>query len=495
MTIDSEISVTPSNGDVTFNDAKTEMSVGKVPSKVTFDASQVFSDLKLNDYTITWDFNGDGTRDKQNQSNVSYVYKEAKLYNVDIRFPLLNNYIYTFPIRVEQSDVPVCEITAQQNKEAQYTFATSFLDPNVQVTSYQFDIVDKKNKNNIIDTVKSATPQFDYQFPGKGTYAVQTTFITDDGKQGECESDDIQVGATDFQIFYDLNYKSPGSPKFQKILASGDVTANSWVISIKEIPTIIQLQINQIIPNTTTATKKVLLDGKSVLSTDGKTFEVTIQDSKDHQITIAVEDPTRGTKTEESLTVQVNRSDLVWKLLVKPDTVGIDPFTVKFDASTTQLNDPTDEIVYFTWDFWDGTIKKNLSEAIVSHTYRYDTVNDNGKYHPVLTIETKKGRKISISPDTDIIVKRATQTLVINIDSNPAQVANVNDRVSFSLQVNGLPAEIDRDFGNGKTLKCQGRDCIQTTQVYTTPGTYTIRAEVSYPSQPTVDGSINLKVN
>jgi len=113
----------------------------------------------------------------------------------------------------------------------------------------------------------------------------------------------------------------------------------------------------------------------------------------------------------------------------------------------------------------------------------------------VLTIETKKGRKISISPDTDIIVKRATQTLVINIDSNPAQVANVNDRVSFSLQVNGLPAEIDRDFGNGKTLKCQGRDCIQTTQVYTTPGTYTIRAEVSYPSQPTVDGSINLKVN
>jgi len=112
----------------------------------------------------------------------------------------------------------------------------------------------------------------------------------------------------------------------------------------------------------------------------------------------------------------------------------------------------------------------------------------------VLTIQTKKGRQISISPDNNIIVKRANQQLVINIDSNPAQIASVGDRVSYSLQLNGLPTEINRDFGNGKTLKCQGRDCIQATQIYDTPGTYTVRAEVAFADKPTIDGTIVLKV-
>jgi hypothetical protein len=220
LTIDSEIVITPNKQALAFNDAKTEMSVGKVPSKVTFDATEIFKDLNLTDYKIVRDFDGDGIADKQNQATTTFVYKEAKLYNVTFRLPLLNNYIYTFPLRVEQSDVPVCEISAAKNKEAEYGFVTSFLDTNVKITDYQFDVIDKNNKNAIVDTIKSKDTSFTYQFPGKGIYAVQTTFITEDGKQGQCESDDISVGATDFQIFYDVNYKSVGSPQFQKVLAS-----------------------------------------------------------------------------------------------------------------------------------------------------------------------------------------------------------------------------------------------------------------------------------
>jgi hypothetical protein len=55
----------------------------------------------------------------------------------------------------------------------------------------------------------------------------------------------------------------------------------------------------------------------------------------------------------------------------------MDPFTVQLDASTTIVNDPNDEIVYFTRDFGDGEIKKNFSQSIVSHTYRYDNKNEN----------------------------------------------------------------------------------------------------------------------
>lgn len=494
LVMDAKISITPNNGELTFNDAKTEMSVGKVPSKVGFDAGQAFQDLQLTDYKIIRDFNGDGTADKQNEANATFVYKEAKLYNVTVRFPLLNNYIYTFPLRVEQSDVPVCEIAFTQNTEAGYSFKTTFLDNATSINDFQFDIIDTKNKGRVIDTVKSNSPDFTYQFPGKWTYAIQANYMTADGKQGQCESDDIAVGATDFQIFYDLNFKSPGSPDFQKVLATTDVSLVSGTLMVKEIPTVIQIKINQITPSTTTTTTKVLFDEKSILSTNSKLFEITLQDSNPHTITIVVEDKTRGTKTEETIPVTIKRDDIVGKLIVTPDTVGIDPFTVKFDASTTKLNDTSDEIVYFTRDFWDGVVKKNLSESIVTHTYRYDTTKENGEYTPILTIRTKKGRQIAISPDNNIIVKRANQELAIRIDSHPAQIANVDDRVSFSLQINGLPTEINRDFGNGKTLKCQNRDCIQATQIYATAGTYTIRAEAVFENQPTIEGTIVLKV-
>jgi len=479
---------------VVFNDAKTELSVGKVPSKVTFDASKVFSDLGLTDYKIIRDGNGDGTPDKQDQSTATFVYKEAKVYMINVRFPSLNNYLYTFPIRVEQSDVPVCEILIGSGQDTTYAFQTRFLDPNVVISEYQFNIVDTAHKNSLIESIKSKSPDFSYQFPGKGSYAVQTNFITDAGKQGQCESDDIAIGSTTFDISYDLKYKSPGSPSFQKVGSDANVVLQSGAVLIREIPTVLQIAITKIVPNTVGLIKKVTLDGNAVLSSDGSTFEVTIQESKDHEVVLLVQDPSRGTKSQEVIPIKIKRDDIVGKLLVSPDTVGIDPFTVKFDASTTKVNDPTDEIVYFSRDFGDGVIKKNLSESIVSHTYKYDTAKENGQYTPILTLQTKKGRKISISPDNTIIVKRANQTLVIHIDSHPAQVANANDRVNFSLEVNGLPSEIHRDFGNGKTLNCQARECIQANQVYKTPGTYTIKAEVVYASQPSIDGSIALKV-
>jgi len=176
-----------------------------------------------------------------------------------------------------------------------------------------------------------------------------------------------------------------------------------------------------------------------------------------------------GAKTQITIPIRVNRADIIGKIIVTPDTVGTDPFTVKFDASTTVVNDTGDELVSFTWDFGDGTgsIKKDFSEAIINHTYRYDTVNNNGKYHPILTIKTKKGREISVSPVNDIIVKRANQTLNITIPEYPAQQANVGDRVGFAIEFNGLPSEIRRDFGDGKTLTCNTRqECGTINHVY-----------------------------
>ncbi|MCX6823665.1 MAG: PKD domain-containing protein [candidate division SR1 bacterium] len=492
---DSEISVSPTKSDLTFNDAKTEMILGKAPSKVMFDASSVFKDLGLSDYKIIWDFNGDGTQDKQNIVATTFVYNEAKLYNVYIRFPALNNYIYTFPVRVEQSDVPVCEVIVTKADGKNYTVTTNFFDKTVKIVNYQFDVLNRNDKS--IDTIKNNNGTFSYQFPGAGLYAIQNTFITEDDKQGQCESDDVQVGVTDFQVNYDRYFKSPQSPQFQKITNQGIASLVSGEIILTEIPTVIKLQVNQISPNTPTATKRVLVDGKQVISIDQNSFEFTIDNNASHEVTLIIEDVPSGAKTEIIIPVRVNRADVIGKLIVTPDTVGTDPFTVKFDASTTILNDTGDEIVSFTWDFGDGTgsIKKDFSEAFISHTYRYDTKNNNGTYHPIVLIKTKKGREVSVSPATDIIVKRANQTLNISIPDYPAQQANVGDRVGFSIEFNGLPTQISRDFGDGKTLTCNTRqECGSTTHIYTNAGTYPIRAAISYSDQPTIDGTITLKI-
>ena len=94
-----------------------------------------------------------------------------------------------------------------------------------------------------------------------------------------------------------------------------------------------------------------MLDGKQIISADQNSFEFTIEDNQNHEAKLIVEDIPSGAKTEITLPIRVNRADIIGKLIVTPDTVGTDPFTVKFDASTTVINDVSDEIVSFTWDF------------------------------------------------------------------------------------------------------------------------------------------------
>lgn len=495
---DSEIDVSPTKNDLTFNDAHTEMIVGKAPSKVMFDASAVFKDLGLSDYKIVWDFNGDGEQDKQSNVATTFVYNEAKLYNIYVRFPNLNDYIYTFPVRVEQSDVPVCEILITKSEGKNYLVTANFLDKTVDITNYTFDILDRNNKDKIIDTIRNTNGSFSYQFSSAGNYAIQNTFLTEDDKQGQCESDDIQVGISDFQVNYDTYFKSPQSPQFKKVSTAGIVSFVSGELVLTEVPTIIKFQINQISPNTATATKKVLLDDKQIISSNTNTFEFTIEDNENHEAKIIIEDEPSGAKTEITIPITVNREDIVGKIIVSPDTVWTDPFDVTFDASTTTLNDTGDEIVSFTWNFWDGSaIKKNFSDAIITHTYRYDTIQENGEYHPVVTIKTKKGREVSISPENNIIVKRTVQKLNISIDNFPAQVANIGDRVTLSLtDLNGLISKIVRNFWDGKTFSCTTRlECTPINHVYTTAGTYLIRATVSYENQPEIEWTITLKIN
>ena len=180
--------------------------------------------------------------------------------------------------------------------------------------------------------------------------------------------------------------------------------------------------------------------------------------------------------------------------MVDPDTVWISPFKVKFDVSATTITDPEDKIIYFSWDFWDGNKKENLSQAIVEHTYTYDFTKENWVFYPTVTLTTKKGRELVVWSWTRISVTKPIINAEIVLNSHPTQRASIWDKVEMSLNIDGSPSKIVWKFGNGNELECPWRSCTDVSQVYETPWEFVITATVYYENMPTVDGKINIVV-
>jgi len=491
--VKSQILVSNNWETITFNWDQTEMVMWKVPRKITFDASEVFKDFGLNNYKIARDADNDWVVDKENDSSFTFVYKKAQVYNVNFRIPELNDLLYTFPIRIEQSDVPICEITATELKGSEYSFVTDFIESNETIESYLFSIIDTKN-TKIIDSVKSKNNYIKYSFPWAGTYSIQTTFQTTEWKKWSCDSDNIVVGASSFDIYYDILYKTPSSPSFKIIWDSGKTFLKENIITVSEIPTVLQIKLTKVTPETSSSSKKVIIDWEAIISLDDNVFEFTIDQNKEYDLEIVVEDSNRNMKTEKVFSIVVKRDDIIWKILIKPETVWVEPFEVTFDASVSTINDPNDEIVYFSWIFGDGKEDKNVSQAVVSHTYLYDYEKENWTYNPILSLTTKKGRIIEVPVETPIIVKKSQSSFVINIDSHPWQLAKLWDDVAFSLDLNGLPTKVVWDFGDENQLECKWRECIETTHLYTKTWLFTVKTTVYEEKKSPVENHITIKV-
>ena len=71
---------------------------------------------------------------------------------------------------------------------------------------------------------------------------------------------------------------------------------------------------------------------------------------------------------------------------VSPATVGPLPWTVTFDASESEDTSHGNDILYYDWDFGDGTKVRKVQNPIVSHTY--ETAGD---YTVTLTITDSYG--------------------------------------------------------------------------------------------------------
>jgi hypothetical protein len=178
--------------------------------KITVDATQIFRDFNLETYEVMWDMDNDSINDRENLATFDYIYKLPKVYYPAVKFPgISEDVIYTFPVRVEQSDVPVCEITFTPFEKTKYKIQTIFLDGIVSnISSYNYTILDASTKK-VVDTIKRDTRDIDYLFPEKGNYLVVLDFITVDGKRGQCESDILQLDKETIDVTYTLKHKLP----------------------------------------------------------------------------------------------------------------------------------------------------------------------------------------------------------------------------------------------------------------------------------------------
>jgi hypothetical protein len=81
--------------------------------KVNFQTDKVFSDLKLSQYTIKRDLDGDGVFDKNNVTNFSWQFRTPQVQSIYYTLPDLDTYgdlVYQIDLRVLQNDVPICTI-------------------------------------------------------------------------------------------------------------------------------------------------------------------------------------------------------------------------------------------------------------------------------------------------------------------------------------------------------------------------------------------------
>ena len=482
INIASEITITTNQSNAVFSN--NEVIVWKNPVKVTYDASSVFVDLQLSDYSIEWNWNWDNQIDRINHSTYTHVYTWAGVYNVFVKFPTLNNYRYSFPIRIEQSDVPIAELSYNNIDTNQYNISVTFLESDPDISEYVFKILNKET-NKIIDTITSKSPSITYTFPWDWRYAIQLIFATQEWKQWTAESEDIEIWWTQYKISYDIFTKTPTTPSFTSQPDKNNVL-------ITELPTILRIDITNITPTTETTTTRVLIDGSPIVSTNN-TFDTTIDETKDYTITIIVSDPNHDITTKKTINVSVKRDDIVPKLIVTPSTVGTSPFTVKFDASTTSVHDTNDEIVYFSRNFGDWNQETNISQSIITHTYSYDYENENWTFSPSVTLKTKKWREILVKWD-DILVKKPSESVNIDLVSHPAQTASAWDNVEMKITVNWTPSIVTRDFWDGSTHECRERNCLNIDHTFENPWEYNITVKITYSDRPTIEWNINLIV-
>lgn len=80
---------------------------------------------------------------------------------------------------------------------------------------------------------------------------------------------------------------------------------------VSELPTVIQLHIQDIQPVSSTANLSVFFNEVAILPTRSNIFEARIAQREGNRITITVDDPVRGANTQIHIPIEVEQAPIV----------------------------------------------------------------------------------------------------------------------------------------------------------------------------------------
>lgn len=476
-----------------------ELVAGPLPVQIQFDADEVFQDFELENYNIEWNGDNDINIDSLNETTYRHTYETAKRYYPMIRFPDVNaldeGWIwYSFPLRITKSSDPQCKIEIKQQQALNYMIEWSFLDGTEKsVVDYNYVIKDKLSNNKVIGEISEWWYVHPYSFPGQWSYIVEMQFVSEDGYEWSCSAELKIKESAQYSVQYDFYEQKTTSNSFEKM--DTEAIKQEKTIKITELPIKLKLKFQSIEPKTSDTKVSVLFDGSPKIYTNVDEYIFDIRDSEPHTIQIKITDTNRWLDYEENLTAKIGLDDVMWKLTLVWETSWYEPLTIQLDASSSRVNDWSDEITYFTYDFWDGQSQQKVSKWIVSHQYSFDYKNNNWIYNPKVTIYTKKWRTVTVNANDSVVVKKQVVKMDIYSTTHPLQEAKVGEPVTLALDFSGLPKKIVWDFWDGtQTTECQWRTCTEVTRSWAKSGSYLIKVYVEFEDDQSVEQTFQFKI-
>lgn len=218
----------------------------------------------------------------------------------------MGEYVYELPVRVAQSDVPICQLQTEQLQESNYQFSVLCDDPSMPIAEYSLRILSYPSDEVVYET-KSSRPSFNYSFDQAGQYVFHLDYITREGERGSYESVVMDIGGVMHEVIYSLSYTTPRIDQFQSIEENEEasVYTDSQEIVISQLPVTIQLRIDSIVPLSTQTNTQVLYADNPILPTDENIYDVRIDDPENQVLEIRIREGNQeGTRIRIPIRIQ-----------------------------------------------------------------------------------------------------------------------------------------------------------------------------------------------
>ncbi len=202
-------------------------------------------------------------------------------------------------------------------------------------------------------------------------------------------------------------------------------------------------------------------DNDGTIDQTGDKSTYTYQEIGSYEARLILTDSV-GNQDEATVKVEVTEQGIVARLEINQSN-GEVPLTVQFDASGSSFKEGS--IVAYEYDFGDGSDAYIGGSSVI---YRYTNI---GTFNASVTVTGSDGSKDSSSVQIVVRPVALTACFTVNTDSGRAPLfVSVDPSCS-----EGTISTYEWTFGDGAI----SYDRKPETHSYSTPGTYTIKLEVT----------------